>query len=172
MPVNMANERSCALHVPVVKALVLVRKFDRQTGVHVAIASVRHRVFDKLSVPKSQKHSLDNTQTWLYLPHLQMPTIFEHTAILPTTVDKNPLVIYEICKNAQGNEKLLCRVPDIDFPTMSSVTTACTSVEWHTFSHFVFCFRTRISSRLRLQRSRTSFPSPKIYMQRCFVTCF
>ena len=28
----------------------------------------------------------------MYLPHMQMPTTFEHTKILPTTFDKNPII--------------------------------------------------------------------------------
>ena len=54
------------------------------------MASARHLVFDKLSVPKSQKYTLDRTQTRLYLPLLKMPTTFEYTINLPTNFDKTP----------------------------------------------------------------------------------
>ena len=67
------------------------------------MASVRHLVVGKLSVPKPQKYTLGHTQTWPYLPLLQMPTTFEHTKNLPTTFDKKP-----ICKSSLNPSHFQC----------------------------------------------------------------
>ena len=55
------------------------------------MASARHLVFDKWSVPKSQKYTLGRTHySDLTVPTtFETPTTFEHTKNVPTTFDKN-----------------------------------------------------------------------------------